>query len=130
MDIRPYIASDRNACLSIFDSNFEAGQRPEFERFLDRREGPYFVMEHEGAIVGCGGYLGANLVRGMIRRDFQRLGLGRFLLMYRLRKLEGIQMVRLETPRSAVPFFEKQGFRVVSDCSDGVEMVKKMNVCA
>jgi GNAT superfamily N-acetyltransferase len=130
MDIRPYVASDRNACLSIFDSNFEAGQRPEFERFLDRPEGPYFVMEHEGATVGCGGYAGASLVRGMIRRDFQRLGLGRFLLMYRLRKLEGIQMVRLETPRSAVPFFEKQGFRAVRDGSDGVEMVKKMNVCA
>ena len=52
MDIRPYLASDRDACLAIFDSNFDAARRAEFERYLDRPEGPYFVMEHDGAIVG------------------------------------------------------------------------------
>jgi GNAT superfamily N-acetyltransferase len=130
VEVRPYLASDRNACLEIFDSNFDATRRAEFERFLDRSEGPYFIMEHDGAIVGCGGYTGETLLWGMIRRDFQKLGLGRFLLLYRLRKLEGVPMVRLEAPPTAVPFFEKQGFRVAGEGRTGIEMVKKMNVCA
>jgi GNAT superfamily N-acetyltransferase len=130
MDIRPYLASDRQACLAIFDSNFDATRRPEFEHFLDHLEGPYFVMDHDGALVGCGGYSGETLVWGMIRRDFQKLGLGRFLLMYRLRKLEGVPMVRLTAPPHAGPFFEKQGFRGAGESPNGIEMVKKMNVCA
>jgi hypothetical protein len=65
----------------------------------------------------------------MIRRDFQKLGLGRFLLMYRLRKLEGVPTVRLTAPPNAVPFFEKQGFRIGGESPKGIEMVKKMNVC-
>ena len=129
MDIRPYQASDRAACLEIFDSNFDATKRPEFEQFLDNLEGPYFVMDHDGAIVGCGGYAGETLLWGMIRRDFQKLGLGRFLLMYRLRKLEGVPTVRLTAPPTAVPFFEKQGFRIAGESTKGIEMVKKMNVC-
>jgi GNAT superfamily N-acetyltransferase len=130
MDIRSYQAADRDACLEIFDSNFDNARRPEFERFLDSPGGPYFVMDHEGVIAGCGGYTGETLVWGMIRRDFQKLGLGRFLLMYRLRQLEGVPMVRLEAPPSAVPFFGKQGFRIAGESLTGIAMVKKMNVCA
>ncbi len=129
MDIRPYQASDRAPCLEIFDSNFDATKRPEFEQFLDNPEGPFFVMDHDGAIVGCGGYAGETLRWGMIRRDFQKLGLGRFLLMYRLRQLEGVPTVRLTAPPNAVPFFEKQGFRIGGESPKGIEMVKKMNVC-
>jgi GNAT superfamily N-acetyltransferase len=110
MELRPYLASDRDACLAIFDSNvpefLDAAARGRLERFLDRPEGPYFVMEHDGALAGCGGYVAvagenvATLLWGMVRRDAQRLGLGRFLLMYCLReigKLNGIGSVRVET---------------------------------
>ncbi len=102
-------------------------------------------MEHEGAIVGCGGYLVraehhlARLVWGMIRADLHGHGLGRFLLLFRLReigKLEHIQLVGLETSTNVALFFEKQGFRVVAVVQDGsaprmdrVEMVKKLTVC-
>jgi GNAT superfamily N-acetyltransferase len=143
MDFRRYLASDRDACLAIFDSDvpefFDASERGKFEQFLDRPDGPYFVMDHDGTLVGCGGYVVvagesvANLIRGMVRRDSQNLGLGRFLLMYRLReigKIAGIGLVRLETPQRIAAFFEKQGFRVAGRGPTGVEMVKKMNVCA
>src|SRR5690348_5544432 len=94
MELRPYIESDRDACVAIFDSNapefFDPGSRGRFEGFLDQPRGNYFVMVHDSAVAGCGGYVAvpgenvASLVWGMVRRDLQRLGLGRFLLMYRL----------------------------------------------
>jgi N-acetylglutamate synthase-like GNAT family acetyltransferase len=137
MDVRRYLPTDRIACLSIFDSNRAAG-RAGFEKFLEAPEGPYFVMEHDGGIVGCGGYTVdaesrlATLVWGMIRRDSHGQGLGRFLLMFRLReigKLGGIERVRLETSQPAAKFFEGQGFKIVGPVNEGVEMVKKLTVC-
>ena len=133
----------------VFDSNtpqyFDPVERKEFEKFLDQPDGVYFVMEHDGAIVGCGGYAAeaqnglASLVWGLVRSDSHKLGLGRFLLMYRLReigKLDGIRMVRLDTSQRAAPFFEKQGFKVVGIVKvgyapglDRMEMVKKLTVC-
>src|SRR5260370_31745648 len=59
MDVRPYQSSDRDACLALFDSNvprfFAALERGGFESFLDAPDCSYFVMEHEGAVLGCGG---------------------------------------------------------------------------
>jgi Acetyltransferase (GNAT) domain len=153
MDLRPYLYADRAACLGIFESNapeyFDPAERIGFEAFLDNPDCPYFVMEHEvsdkAAIVGCGGYALAqqdglaSMVWGMIRRDSHKLGLGRFLLLYRLReigKAGGIQMVRLDTSQKAEPFFRKQGFkatRVIKDSYgpglDRVEMIMKLTVC-
>ena len=96
-------------------------------------------MEHEGGIVGCGGYVtgtetgAAMLVWGMIRPDLQGQGLERFLLMYRLReigKLEGIERVRVETSQEEAKFFEGQGFRLAGAANGRVEMVKKLAVCS
>ena len=149
MDVRPYSPADRAACLAVFDSNtprfFNPSERPDFEKFLDAVDSPYFVMEHEGAIAGSGGYAIADdtslasLVWGMVRADLHKLGLGRFLLMYRLREITkagGVQLVRLGTSQHTAPFFEKQGFKVTGIRKDGyasgmdrVEMVMKLSVC-
>jgi ribosomal-protein-alanine N-acetyltransferase len=140
MDVRPYGPDDREACLKIFDSNaLPPEARAQFELFLDRPKGPYLVMEHDGALVGCGGFELApdhglaNLVWGMVRRDCQKQGLGRFLLMYRLReigKTPGIARVRIEAPQQFARFFEGQGFKVVGAENGRVELVKKLTVCA
>jgi GNAT superfamily N-acetyltransferase len=149
MDLRPYLHPDRAACLGVFESNvpeyFAPAERSLFEAFLDDPDCPYFVMEHDDAIVGCGGYALAqqdgiaSMVWGMVRRDSHKLGLGRFLLLYRLReigKTGGIQMVRLDTSQKAEPFFRKQGFKATGLIKDGygpgldrVEMVMKLTVC-
>jgi N-acetylglutamate synthase-like GNAT family acetyltransferase len=142
MDVRPYWPADREACLAIFDSvgspiGFQ--ERASFERFLERPEGPYFVMEQDGAVMACGGFeiapeAGlATLVWGMVRRDVQKQGLGRFLLMYRLReigKLGGVQQVRVEVLREVAGFFEGQGFKAAGVVGERVELVKKLTVCA
>ncbi len=149
MDLRPYLPTDRAACLGVFESNvpeyFDPAEQTGFESFLDNPDCPYFVMEHDESIVGCGGYaLGqqnglASMVWGMVRRDSHKLGLGRFLLLYRLReigKASGIEMVRLDTSQKAEPFFRKQGFKATGVVKNGygpgldrVEMVMKLTVC-
>lgn len=147
MEIRPYSQADRAACLAVFDSNvprfFAPGERGDFERFLEALATPYFVMEHDGAIVGCGGYaLGAEaatLTWGLIQASLHRNGLGRFLLMYRLReigKAGAAAVVRLSTSQHSAGFFEKQGFRAGAIEKDGygagldrIEMARKIAVC-
>jgi GNAT superfamily N-acetyltransferase len=143
MELRPYSPVDRDLCLAVFDSNaprfFDPGLRREFEEFLERHDGSYFVMEHESAIVGCGGYAIeqdkaiARLVWGMVRADSHRLGLGRYLLLFRLREITkagGIRMVHLDAPQHSAPFYEKQGFKVIGIAkNERVEMVMKLAVC-
>jgi N-acetylglutamate synthase-like GNAT family acetyltransferase len=142
MDVRSYLPADREACLKIFDSNapdtFASGSRAQFEEFLEQAGSSYLVMEHDGVLVGCGGYQAdaepglATLVWGMVRRDSQKLGLGRFLLMYRLReigKVGGIDRVMLESPERFAGFFAGQGFRTVGTANGCVVMVKKLAVC-
>jgi ribosomal-protein-alanine N-acetyltransferase len=149
MDIRPYESRDHAACLGVFDSLtpalLDSTDRPVFESWLDRVDGPYFVMEHEETVVGCGGYSlspdrsTATLRWGMIRSSAQKMGLGRFLLMYRIReigKTGTVGVVFTHSPQASAGFFEKQGFRVNGIATDsfapgvaGVELVKKLTVC-
>lgn len=149
MDVRPYLLTDRDACLAVFDSNapefFLAHERAEFESFLDTPSGSYFVLDHDGLIAGCGGYvIGdepalARMAWGMVLRDWQRKGLGRLLLMYRLRQITkagGVQFVSLDTTQRSAPFFLSQGFKAVNVAANGygpgldrVEMTMKLNVC-
>ena len=142
MDIRPYESRDRASCLDVFDSLTPAlpdsSLRPLFESWLDHAAGPYFVMEHEESVAGCGGYsispdgTTATLHWGMVGQSSQRMGLGRFLLMYRIReigKAGSVGLVFARPPRPSVGFFEKQGFRVNSIEEGRVELIRKLTVC-
>jgi N-acetylglutamate synthase-like GNAT family acetyltransferase len=140
MDIRPFTPADRDACLAVFDSNtpdlLQMDRRPSFAARLDDT-GAYFVAEHDGTIVGCGGYAlkgnAAHLQWGLVHRQWQRQGLGRFLLFYRLREITrngAVEMVGLEAPLSSSQFFASQGFREVSRSGNEVTMTKRLTVCA
>ena len=143
METRPYTAADESACLSVFDSNvpdfFAAAERSEFEDCLRDPKCTYVVMEHAGELVGCGGYYvlpdraSARLAWGMVRRAFHKQGLGRFLLMYRMKevtRLAPVQTVSLTTTPLAAGFFASQGFQAVSVVGDRTEMIRKLAVCA
>ncbi|MBL8233936.1 MAG: GNAT family N-acetyltransferase [Bryobacterales bacterium] len=149
MDLRSYQPADREACLAVFDSNlpehFHISEREEFAAFLHAPPGSYFVIEHDGALVACGGHAMerpdlASLTWLMVRRDLHRNGLGKFLVFAAMRKLSATgnpALVRLHTVPAAAPFFEKLGFRVTNQTPDGiapgfdrVEMLKKLKVCA
>jgi GNAT superfamily N-acetyltransferase len=149
MDIRQYEPRDRACCLRVFGSltpaQLNAAALPLFEGWLDRADGPYFVMEHEESVVGCGGYSLspdqsiATLRWGMVLHSSQKMGLGRFLLMYRIREIgrKGtVGTVLAHSPRPSAGFFEKQGFRVngigkdaYAPGMDQIELIKKLTVC-
>lgn len=89
MDFRPYTPADHAACAALC--------------------GPFtpptyfYVLDHDGQILGCGGFThDGELVLGTVHPDFRRQGLGRFLLLARLRelaKLPGLTRARLQAPR-------------------------------
>jgi GNAT superfamily N-acetyltransferase len=134
---RPYQASDRDACLAVFDSTAVDG-RDEFEHFLDSGYAANCtVLDHDGSILGCGGFSIENgvatLKHGMIRRDMRKMGLGRFLLMYRLRQITNsgtpVQFAKGRTTAQSAPFFEKQGFKVQRSHDGVVDLLMKLTVC-
>ena len=96
-------------------------------------------MEHDDAIVGCGGFYlddsktQAHLCWGMIHQNAQRQGLGRFLLLYRIREIGNagaVERVSLQTSPAAATFYEKQGFkRTPPTHIHLVDMVMKLTVC-
>ncbi len=90
----------------------------------------FVVMEHEGSVVGCGGYTSdGELLLGTIRPDLRRQGLGRFLLLARLRevaKLPGVSHARLRAPAEFAGFYLKLGFKPTG--SEG-EMQLRLDVC-
>jgi len=64
----------------------------------------------------------------MIHQEWQRRGLGRFLLMYRLKEINkagGVQIVRAAAPLAVASFLEKQGFKPAGNG----EMAMKLTVC-
>lgn len=137
MDVRPFTSADRDGCLAVFDSNvpeyLDPRRREAFSEHLANPPGPYFVMEHDGAIAGCGGYAEESLNWILVRRDLHRNGLGRFLTFLCLKKLSAerpVSLVRVDTAAAGAAFFEKQGFRPARVLADGrLEMIKKLEVC-
>src|SRR5262249_274090 len=101
MDPRPYIPADLPHSLPLT----EPTDRKSLQAFLQTPPTNFFVLEHNRQILGAGGYTLSNnntqasLVWGIIRKDLRKQGLGRFLLMYRLReiaKTNTVQTVRVE----------------------------------
>ncbi len=129
MEIRPLrYDADASGCLALFDSCFpdpevDAARREEFSQFLQSADASrYFVAEHDGAIVGGGGFTvdverqSAQLEWALIRRDLQRQGLGRFLLLYRLKeigKIPGVVFVEAQVPAHLSGFYAKNGLKTV-----------------
>lgn len=137
MDIRPYDPADRAACLAVFDSIFDdPADRAAFAARLDAAA-PFFVAEHDGTIIGCGGFsvagAAARLEWGMVHKNWQRQGLGRFLLFYRMKAIGqagAVEMVAAEAPRAYADFYLKQGFRETGGDATRVTLAKRLAVCA
>ena len=139
MEPRNYQPHDCDACLAVFDSNGLTG-RQAFEQFLNAIPANFTVLLHNDEVVGCGGYLiadgSATLIHGMIHRNFQRMGLGRFLLLYRLREISKstagghIGIARLTAAHSDVAFYQKQGLKLSGSAdAEHVDLVMKLTVC-
>ncbi len=137
MTIRPYNINDSNACLNIFKSNcpqyFDASEQNYLEAWLTGLDNGrlvyesnlsehFFVLEHEGKVVACGGFyisrnnLTAHMVWGMVRAAFHKQGLGKALFAYRIEKINELDPPRaivLDTSQHTFRFFEHFGFETI-----------------
>lgn len=135
-NIRKYRDSDKDSCMEIFKTNvptyFTLEEVDEFDRFLTKlndpeatNNPPYFVMELENKLIGCGGFGdkkgiddmdSITFVWGMIDRSYHKKGFGEQLLLFRLEEIK-LQFpgkpVILDTTQFSYTFFEKYGFKTV-----------------
>ena len=129
---RPFDITDRAACLGIFDTNvpdyFLPAERMQFEQFLDRLPGPYFVVMDNDDLVACGGIaMGrgsgeADICWTLVHRDHHGHGVGDFLMttcVIEILALEHIHTARLETSQHTRRFFERWGFKTVEVVPNG-----------
>jgi GNAT superfamily N-acetyltransferase len=128
MQIRTYLPDDRTACLNVFRSNvpayFAASDEAEFARFLDDLQAKYWVVDVDGQIRACGGLAlyyperdMATLCWGMVARNFQRQGIGKVLLEFRMgvvaTQSPSITRLRINTTQVVQVFYERRGFAAV-----------------
>lgn len=134
--IRKYKTTDQEACMKIFKTNvpkyFTLEEVDEFERFLIKLSDPeatdnppYFVMELENTLIGCGGFGdkkgidgtdAITFVWGMVDRSYHKQGYGEQLLRFRLTEIPLYfpnKQVILDTTQFSYTFFEKYGFKTV-----------------
>lgn len=142
MNIRAYQPADHAACLELFDSNspqyFDPAEREYLHNWLtgkdeSRHSYPnntaehFYVLEHEGKIVACGGFYipeakpVANMVWGMAHRLYHKQGFGKALFMYRVQQVHELYpycSIVLDTSQHTYGFFEKLGFIVTLITND------------
>lgn len=131
---RPYAASDRDACLALFDGNvpdyFLPEERAWFADFLDHRatQWAYRLLLLDDDVVACGGHAlvdddtTALLCWGMVDRTRHRTGLGTRLTTARIdaaRACLTVRRVRLDTSQLTAPFYQRFGFATDSVEADG-----------
>lgn len=129
--IRPYTASDQEACLAVFRSNlpryFDPSELPEFEAFLQNPSGDYFVLEIDGSVVACGGcYVldgTGRLSWGMVARERHHASLGTVLLAWRVNHLlqqSAVSEIGIDTSQHTEGFFARHGFSTTRHLTNGL----------
>ncbi len=88
--------------------------------------GTYYVLEREARLIGAGGWTPrrrdpgqADIRHVAVGWRFARQGVGRAILGHALdtARAAGITDMRCEATRTAVPFYEAMGFRVLGEVS-------------
>lgn len=138
MDARPYHPPDRDACLALLRERAPA-QEPDFAAYLISEPTGFFLLEHAGELLACGGIQHSSpeadeLVWGMVRPQWERQGVGRYLLLLRTRQARA-PFLDVTVPQAYAAFYEKAGFRRQSESSspaessNQVQLRKKLSVC-
>ena len=133
--VRKCLKSEIGKCVAIGRSNhpehFFLHEIESLEKYLRENlsaKHPYYVVEVENHIVGCGGLWRKNkeIMRfcwGMIHPDWQGQGLGTKLVQHRIewgKNQAGLMVIELETSQKTVEFYKRFGFEVTRFTKDGI----------
>lgn len=131
MKIRTYHPDDKETLIALFDLNcpqyFATEERADFIRYLDAEIEDYFVVESDGQLVACGGI---NIQKekntgllswDIIHPDYQKRGIGKSLVEFRVQHLKEVYRVAeigVRTAQFTHVFYEKCGFELLEIIPD------------
>ncbi len=129
--LREYSVKDKPLLLHLLHLNipiyFAEEELADFEHYLANKIELYFVIVYENKLVGGGGINFENAINmakiswDVFHPAFQKIGLGRELLQYRinvLTEMDKIKKVVVRTSQVAYKFYEKKGFKVTKIVTD------------
>ena len=132
MRCRPYVSTDRDACIQAFHSNspiyFLPEELDDYVRFLDALPGPYFSVADEDVVIACGG-IATGRVTGeadvcwtIVHAQHQRRGVGDLVIAScaaEILSMPDCKTARLDTSQHTRAFFERWGFQATSMTPNG-----------
>jgi len=127
---RPYRASDKQACIDIFDSNcpeyFAPNERPDYEEFLDGAPKGYEICESDGRVLGAFGLFARkekekSLNWILLDPQAQGMGVGSEIMrrVIQLSQASDITTLRVAASQKSAPFFAHFGAATKSTTKDG-----------
>ncbi|VAW25727.1 Ribosomal-protein-S18p-alanine acetyltransferase [hydrothermal vent metagenome] len=106
---------------------FNQSEEIDLIKYLDEQIEDYYVIELNNKIIGCGGINyepdknAAIISWDIIHPDFQRKGLGKELLTYRIDRIKKMGIypqVIVRTSQFTNNFYKKNGFKLIETVKD------------
>lgn len=129
--IRPYIATDKDELLHIFQLNtpeyFDPNELADYSGYLNEHANSYFTIEHNNRIAGGVGYhVNEATQTGQItwilfHPDYAGLGLGRRAVEHCIaifKSYPAVEKLVVTTSQKAYRFFEKFGYQLIKTETD------------
>ncbi len=139
--IRTFSAKDKPYLINLINLNtptyFDAAEEKDFIVYLEKQIEDYYVIEQDNVIIGCGGINyetdknTAIISWDIIHPDFQKKGLGKELLVYRINRIKDLNSyanIIVRTSQFSFQFYEKYGFKLIKCTKDywakGIDLYK------
>lgn len=117
---RPYLSTDRDICLGLFDANcpdfFAPNERTDYVAFLDSSPSGYELCLIGYDVAGAFGLIGNDVSRRrlnwiMLNPQLHGRGVGRAIMenVVALAASEGIQAIDIAASQKSAPFFARFG---------------------
>jgi len=130
LTFRPYIESDRLACIDIFDANcpeyFAPNERQDYDEFLQSAPEDYEICEGDGRILGAFGlFVDSENVKTLnwilLDTHAQGLGVGSKIMerVIHIVRASETMTVRIAASHKSAPFFARFGATTISSTKDG-----------
>lgn len=127
LSIRKYKAEDLEEVLQLIrlntPDNFHPSEEKDLKEYLDTEAQHYFVAEGPGRLLAAGGFnVGfdagktARISWDMVHPQFQGLGIGKELTLFRITEIKKdplVEKIVVRTTPQAEKFYRKLGFRKV-----------------